>query len=1193
MDSGKGNFIHLHVHTEYSLLDGAAPVNKLVKTAKELGMPALAMTDHGNMYAMIKFVNACKSEKIKPIVGCEFYTTENMHVHEGRNTDEQNKNCHLVLLAKNYEGYKNLAKLNSYAWIDGYHYKPRIDLDLLEKYSDNLVCLSACIAGAIPRYILRNDYEGAKAYALRLKNMFAEGDFYIELQNHGLEEELKVNPLLVRLAREIGVKCVATNDVHYIRKSDAEMHDIVLCIGTASFEDEENRMKWLPNDNFYLKTYDEMSDVLGWCPEALETPYEIAEKCNFQFPPKQYQLPDYPCPDGMKSDEYLRKLAYEGLERRYGTITKEIRERAETELDVIISMGFPDYYLLVWDFIYWAKNNDIPIGKGRGSGVGSIIAYAIGITDVEPLEYDLIFERFLNKDRTSMPDFDIDICYHRRGEVIQYVKDKYGEDHISQIITFGKLKKKQAIKDVARVYRLPFADVTRITKNIADFGEEEKKVHIPDLVNPNSKYLVSDLYEQYVSNPQIKKIIDIAAQIEGMPRNTSIHAAGVVIYRNRAIDTIPLARNGTETTTQFDMIEVEGLGLLKMDFLALMTLTDIKMAHDYVKAATGRDVDFNKLGYTDPEVYSMIAAGDTDAVFQLEGGGMKKFLTRLKPVCMEDVIAGIALYRPGPLKDIDKFISYRKNPETIVYKDPRLKDILGVTSGIIVYQEQAMMITRKLAGYTMTDADNFRSIISKKKLDKIPKERDKFINGLKDENGNVLIPGCVANGISAETALEIFGEMESFASYAFNKSHAAAYAYLCYETAFYKHYYPTEYLAAVINNRINKPDDTKKYMAVLKNMNIPLLPPDINKSSPLFSPENGSIRYGLACIKNVGMAIMTETVKERAERGCFKDLYDFVSRMSETQLLNKRVVESLIKGGAFDCFGETRATLMANYERVMADVDAKRKEKLKREVTGQFDMFSMFGEDDSVKEAPFKYDVVKEYSQREKLLAEKEMLGMYITGHPLKGYEKDFEVFNFNTSMIPRKRDEEDDDEGGDMGVLSDEPVLIQDNMEVTTGGILASVQLKRTKDGKEMAIVVIEDMYDRIECIMMSRAFAMAKNYLVTDSLVKVKGKLSYRDDECKIYVSELVPWDLKEREETEEVHDARVLYFNLTDADVADKDKLARIDKVLEAHPGPNVVKFQYQRALHEYKFTVGDLDAAGKELAGILGPHNVKII
>ncbi len=1158
MDSGKGNFIHLHVHTEYSLLDGAAPVNKLVKTAKELGMPALAMTDHGNMYAMIKFVNACKSEKIKPIVGCEFYTTENMHVHEGRNTDEQNKNCHLVLLAKNYEGYKNLAKLNSYAWIDGYHYKPRIDLELLEKYSDNLVCLSACIAGAIPRYILRNDYEGAKAHALRLKNMFAEGDFYIELQNHGLEEELKVNPLLVRLAREIGVKCVATNDVHYIRKSDAEMHDIVLCIGTASFEDEENRMKWLPNDNFYLKTYDEMSDVLGWCPEALETPYEIAEKCNFQFPPKQYQLPDYPCPDGMKSDEYLRKLAYEGLERRYGTITKEIRERAETELDVIISMGFPDYYLLVWDFIYWAKNNDIPIGKGRGSGVGSIIAYAIGITDVEPLEYDLIFERFLNKDRTSMPDFDIDICYHRRGEVIQYVKDKYGEDHISQIITFGKLKKKQAIKDVARVYRLPFADVTRITKNIADFGEEEKKVHIPDLVNPNSKYLVSDLYEQYVSNPQIKKIIDIAAQIEGMPRNTSIHAAGVVIYRNRAIDTIPLARNGTETTTQFDMIEVEGLGLLKMDFLALMTLTDIKMAHDYVKEATGRDVDFNKLGYTDPEVYSMIAAGDTDAVFQLEGGGMKKFLTRLKPVCMEDVIAGIALYRPGPLKDIDKFISYRKNPETIVYKDPRLKDILGVTSGIIVYQEQAMMITRKLAGYTMTDADNFRSIISKKKLDKIPKERDKFINGLKDENGNVLIPG-----------------------------------YLCYETAFYKHYYPTEYLAAVINNRINKPDDTKKYMAVLKNMNIPLLPPDINKSSPLFSPENGSIRYGLACIKNVGMAIMTETVKERAERGCFKDLYDFVSRMSETQLLNKRVVESLIKGGAFDCFGETRATLMANYERVMADVDAKRKEKLKREVTGQFDMFSMFGEDDSVKEAPFKYDVVKEYSQREKLLAEKEILGMYITGHPLKGYEKDFEVFNFNTSMIPRKRDEEDDDEGGDMVVMSDEPVLIQDNMEVTTGGILASVQLKRTKDGKEMAIVVIEDMYDRIECIMMSRAFAMAKNYLVTDSLVKVKGKLSYRDDECKIYVSELVPWDLKEREETEEAHDARVLYFNLTDADVADKDKLARIDKVLEAHPGPNVVKFQYQRALHEYKFTVGDLDAAGKELAGILGPHNVKII
>ena len=1189
------NFVHLHVHTEYSLLDGAAPLKRLVDTAAKMGMPALAMTDHGNMYATIKFVDLCTKAGIRPIVGCEFYVVDDMHSHEAKNSDDS-RYYHLVLLAKDYEGYKNLSKLNSYAWLEGYYYKPRIDLDLLEKYSDGLICLTACIAGAVPKKILQGKYEEAKAYAVRMKNMFADGDFYVELQNHGLEDEIKVLPELKRLAAEIGAKCVATNDSHYILREDAEMHDIVLCIGTASYQDDVNRMKWLPNDSFYLKSRAEMAELFE--DEYLDTSYEIAAKCDFKFPPKHYQVPDYLCPDGLKPAEYLRKLTYEGLVRRYGKITDELKERAETELDVIISMGFPDYYLIVWDFIFWAKNHDIPIGKGRGSGVGSLVAYAIGITDVEPLKYDLIFERFLNKDRTSMPDFDIDICYNRRGEVIQYVKEKYGEHRISQIITFGKMKKKQAIKDVARVFRLPFQDVTKMTKGIGNFGEDDKKVHIPDLIDPNGKYLVNDLYELYNADPSVKKVIDIAAKIEGMPRNTSIHAAGVVIYRNPAIDTIPLAKNGDEITTQFDMIEVEGLGLLKMDFLALMTLTDVKMAHDYVLKATGRNVDFAELGYEDPAVYELISTGQTDAVFQLEGEGMKKFLTRLKPVCMEDVIAGISLYRPGPLKDIDKFLYNRKHADSIAYKTEALRDILQVTSGIIVYQEQAMMITRKLAGYTMTDADNFRSIISKKKIDKIPVEREKFIHGKVAKDGTILIPGCVRNGIPEDVALNIFQEMESFASYAFNKSHAAAYAYLCYETAFYKRYYPTEFMAAVLNNRINKPDDTKKYMAVLKLMNIALLPPDINKSESYFTPEKAGIRYGLGCIKNVGITLTDEIVRLRNEDGPFSDLYDFIKRLGAKQQVNKRVIESLIYGGALDSFNMTRATLLANYERILQEIDAERKIRQQRESTGQMDMFSLFGSDEesAFKPKPFEYEYLKELPNREKLLKEKEMTGMYLTGHIFDGYEKEFEAFNFNTSMIPDSSEEDDEESDIESAEEIDNALTepkISDGMDVKTGGIITKINLKRTKDGKEMAIFSLEDMYDNIECIMLARALMLGKKYLEQDSLVRIRGRLAYRDGECKIYVSELTPWDLKEKEvEAAAKKEARVLYFNLTDSDVADKDKLDRINAVLYAHPGSNTVRFQHARKLHLHSAKVGNLEAVAHELIGILGPENVKI-
>ena len=1190
METREKGFVHLHVHTEYSLLDGAAPINKLVDRAQELNMPALAMTDHGNMYATVQFDAACKKKKIKPIIGCEFYTTENMHSREGRNNDD-NKNCHLVLLAKNYEGYKNLARLNSFSYKEGFHYKPRIDLDLLEKYSDNLICLSGCVAGKVSRLLLKGDYEEAKAYAIRLKNMFAEGDFYIEIQNHDIEEELRVLPLLKRIANEIGVKMVATNDVHYVNKSDAEMHDVLLCIGTASYIDTPNRLKF-SGDGFYLKSYDEMKEALRGYEESLDTPYEIIEKCNFAFPKRVYQIPEFPCPDGLTAPEYLRKLAYEGLERRYETITDEIRARAEEELNVIISMGFADYYLIVWEFIFWAKNNDIPIGKGRGSGVGSIIAYAIGITDVEPLEYGLIFERFLNKDRTSMPDFDIDICYFRRGEVIKHVTELYGEDRISQIITFGKLKKKAAIKDVARVYKLPFSEVSAITKEIPDFGGDDKKVHILDLVNPKSPYHSKDLYQRYLDNPEVRKVIEIAAQVEGMPRNTSIHAAGVVIYKNPAIESIPLAKNGNELTTQFNMIEVEGtFGLLKMDFLALMTLTDVKMAHDYVKKTYGVDIDFHKLGYKDPEVYKLIADGNTDAVFQLEGGGMKQFMSQLKPDRMEDIIAGISIYRPGPMDNKDIYIENRHNPDKIVYKHPKLKPILEVTGGIIVYQEQAMHITRELAGYSMTDADNFRAIISKKKIDKIPIEKKKFIFGLDDEDGNIIIPGCVRNGVPEEIGLSVFAEIEKFASYAFNKSHAAAYAYLSYETAFYKRYYPKEFMAAVLNNRIDKPDDTKKYMAVLKDMGIPLLPPDINKSQAFFSPDPDGIRYGLACTKNVGTEMMNAVVEERSKNGDFKDLYDFVERMANAtgQTPNKRMVESLIKGGAFDCTGMNRCTMLSNLERMVSIIDTKRKEKIRKEESGQFDIFDFLGGDVGPKEEPFVYTMFEEYPKREKLLAEKEMLGMYVSGHPLAGYEEEFAMFNFNTSMLPSKKEEDTYDEH--TFVANEEPVL-ENNMNVVTGGLIAGIQKKRTKTGGDMAIMVLEDMHDRIECLCVGRVMTTSKHLLVPDTLVRVKGRLSIRDDSYTIMVSEITPWELAEKEEVKEVEkDSRILYYKIVDEDFMG-DKLDRINQILEAHPGPNEVKFQYNQQLYLNKFTIGDLETVQKELVGILGPENIKI-
>ncbi|HQC54389.1 MAG TPA: DNA polymerase III subunit alpha [Clostridia bacterium] len=1193
----KANFIHLHVHTEYSILDGAAPISRLVETAAKMGMEAIAMTDHGGMYGAIKFYEKCKEKNINPIIGCEVYITENRFSREIESRWDKSPS-HLVLLAKNNIGYKNLSHLSSLGFTEGFFYKPRIDLEILRKYSEGLICLSACISGTIPRLLLSGDYKGAKEHAKELKDIFGD-DFYIELQDHGLLDEKQANKLLYQLAQELNIKCVATNDMHYINKDDADMHDVLLCIQTGTTIDDPDRMRF-PNSEFYMKTPEEMQKLFSWCPEAITNTLEIARKCNVTFAFREYQIPDYICPDGLSSADYLTKLTMDGLKRRYGkNITEEHYERANTELSTIISLGFADYYLIVWDFIFWARQHDIPVGPGRGSGVGSIVAYAIGITNVDPIKYNLLFERFLNKDRVSMPDFDIDFCFDRRDEVVEYTKQKYGEDHISQIITFGTMQKKAAILDVGRVYNVPYDERAKITKEIPFFGANDKKVKINDLLNPASEYAQHALIEQYKSNETYKKILDIAIKIEGMPRNTSVHPAGVVIYKYPALDTIPLAiSKDKNVTTQFEMGEVERLGLLKMDFLALMTLTDIKRAHDLVLQRTGNDINFDELGYDDPNVYEMIGRGDTDAVFQLEGGGMKSFMSDFKPKNLEDIIAGISIYRPGPMDNKDVFLKNRANPENIQYKHPALASILDVTSGIMIYQEQAMMVARKLAGYTMTQADNLRAIFSKKKVDKLPAEKEKFIYGLRDKNGNYIldaegnpvVKGCIANGISEKTAEEIFDDMKSFAHYAFNKSHAAAYAVLSYITAYYKYYYPVEFMAAVVNDRMDKPDDIKKYMAVLKNMQIKVLPPDINKSSTNFTTEGANIRYGLGCIKNIGkVAVEDYVISERNKNGPFTSFYDFVSRV-DSRFLNKKFLESLIFAGAFDCFEQNRATLMSNYKLLLDRII----EDKKAHESGQVSMFSILGLNT---EKSFEYLDQKEYNTKYKLTKEKEMLKMYLTGHPLAELEDRFMTYTFNTSMVPKPTEggeSEDnvsaDDNDDEFSTESNASQAPAENVLVTFGGIVTSVNRRQTKTKQNMAVVVIEDYYDQIEVLFFNRTYEKAKELLVEDNIIEITGRFSMKEGNPIIYAQSASPIIYESKSEstlpTKKIAD-QALCFLLTQET---QEKYDQIEKMLSRISGPYPVYIQFDSLMYNTGIKVNDLDEARIMIGNVLGPHNV---
>ena len=1100
-------FVHLHLHTEYSLLDGACKVDDLVDHCVKNNIKAVAITDHGNMYATLYFAELCKKHNIQSIIGCEMYMTQDLHVKDNSGDFE-----HLILLAKNKKGYKNLVKLDSVAFVDGFYYKPRIDYKLLREHSEGLVCLSACLAGRIPKLLLRGDYEGAKKTAVELKEIFGE-DFYIEIQDHGLEEQRRILPLLLQLAKELDIQPVATNDVHYINKEDWEMQDVLMCIQMKKTIDDPKRMKF-ETQEFYMKSAEEMAALFSYVPEAISNTLVIAEKCAEEpcfdlkdngDPIKDKSLiPGYTPEDGSDPKDYLTKLTWEGLERRYGEITEEVKKRADYELGIILGMGFAEYYLIVMDFIQWSKNRGIPVGPGRGSGAASIVAYAIGITDIDPLKYDLFFERFLNPDRVTMPDFDVDFCNERRPETIEYVRQKYHPENVAQIVTFGTLASKAAIKDVGRVLRVPYSETDRVTKIMdgkSTISEllgrkipglqkkledpslpEEKREDVRKSLDEQEKKKNNEFIELYQSDEQLHRVIDMALKLEGMPRNTSMHAAGVVICRKPIAEAVPLSRNGEDITTQFDMKEVESIGMLKMDFLALTTLTDIKKACDYILEDTGTVIDWDKIGYENKEAYGLISEGDTDAVFQLEQGGMKRFMKDLKPDCLEDIIAGVALYRPGPMAYIPTYIANKLNPGQVKYDTPLLEHILKVTYGVIIYQEQVMQIFQDLAGFSLGQADLVRRAMGKKNKAELMAQKDKFIFGNIEQGGN--IEGAVARGVPKEVAEKIFGDMESFASYAFNKAHATCYAVLAYRTAYLKRFYPKEFLAAILNNRIEKIDEVSKYIVYLKEKNFLVLQPDVNKSKAYFSVQGEGVRFGLSALKGVGVGATQSIIDEREENGDFKSFPDFVYRCAP--FLNKRMLEGLICAGAFDCFGVNRAQLLAVYDSVLdrANKIAKQKQSMQ---------MSLFGDiiEDNVED--IKYPAISEMEMSEKLSKEKQVLGVYVSGHPFEKYVSSFKDCSFNCLMLQNYEEDEDGHR-----TYPD----LTDGAPVTMGGIIGSYKRINTRSGSIMAFISVEDLYGNIECVAFPNVFDRIKSVVAADKIVRLSGKIQLDEEKAPVII-------------------------------------------------------------------------------------------
>ncbi|WP_373000114.1 DNA polymerase III subunit alpha [Lutispora sp.] len=1075
------DFVHLHVHTQYSLLDGAGRLDKMMEKAKGLGMSSIAITDHGVMYGVVDFYKQAKKYGIKPIIGCEVYVaTRGM---EDRDPKYDSDQYHLVLLAKNETGYRNITYLVSQGFIKGFYYKPRVDVDLLRRYSEGIIAMSACLAGSVQQYILNGNYERAKEEALTYLDIFGEDNFYLELQDHGIREQALVNQELIRMSHETGIPLVATNDVHYVDREDAQVHDVLLCIQTGKTIDDENRMKF-ETDEFYIKSSEEMYDLFKYAPEALDNTVKIANRCNVDFTFGHVHLPKFDVPEGYTSDAYLRHLCETGLKKKYEEITDELKDRMNYELSVIEKMGYADYFLIVWDYVRFAKDNGIMVGPGRGSGAGSIVAYAIGITDIDPIRYNLIFERFLNPERISMPDFDVDFCYERRQEVIDYVVEKYGKDRVAQIITFGTMAARAAIRDVGRALNMPYAQVDSVAKKIP----MELGMTIDKALNVNPE--LRNLYEE---DEDIKQLIDMSKALEGMPRHASTHAAGVVIAKEAVTNYVPLQMNEDVITTQFPMTTLEELGLLKMDFLGLRTLTVIRDTLNIIREQGLEVPDLSKIDYNDSQVYNMISEGETYGVFQLESAGMTQFMKELKPNCLEDIIAGVSLYRPGPMDQIPRYIKNKHNPQLVKYLHPKLEPILRVTYGCIIYQEQVMQVFRELAGYSMGRSDLVRRAMSKKKADVMAREKVNFINGICDENGNVTVPGCIRNGIDKETAEKIFDEMAEFAKYGFNKSHAAAYAVVSYQTAWLKHYYPVQFTAALITSVMDNSSKVAEYILNSRRLGIEVLPPDINESHISFTVKNNKIRFGLAAVKNVGINAINSIIENREAKGSYESLYDFINKV-DLGVVNKRTVESLIKCGAFDSLGICRSKLMAVYERIMDCIHDQRKNN----IDGQLSLFDNVACDISINEEI--YPELDEYPKNVMLAMEKEMLGLYISGHPLLEYKQELENrTSINTSQLINESSDDMD---------MDAFILELDNKRVIMGGILESIKAKTTKNNSMMAFAQLEDLYGTIEMIIFPKTYELYKDLLKPDNIILVEGRISIKEEEnAKIICEKITP--------------------------------------------------------------------------------------
>ena len=1147
-------FTHLHVHTEYSLLDGSSKISELLPRAKELGMDSLAITDHGVMYGVIDFYKKAKEVGVKPILGCEIYVAPGSRFDREQSRGDD-RYYHLVLLAENNQGYKNLMKIVTRGFTEGYYYKPRVDYEILERYHEGIIALSACLAGEIPNKILKEDYEGARAAARRMNELFGQGNFFLELQDHGLRQQTQVNSVIMRMSKELDIPLVVTNDVHYIKEEDAVPHDILLCIQTGKLVTDQERMRY-EGGQFFLKSEEEMQKVFPYAKEALENTHKIAERCNVEIVFGEQKVPKFDVPEGYDAFSYLKELCEKGLVKRYGDPPPEdLKERLAYELDTIKNMGYVDYFLIVWDFIRFAKSQDIAVGPGRGSAAGSIVAYCLEITNIDPIRYQLIFERFLNPERVSMPDIDIDFCYERRQEVIDYVYEKYGKDKVVQIITFGTMAARMAVRDVGRVMNIPYAQVDKVAKMIP----MELGITIEKALKHNP-----ELRQAYEADEVTKNLIDMSMRLEGLPRHTSIHAAGVVIGSEPLDEFVPLSRGADNViTTQFTMTTIEELGLLKMDFLGLRTLTVIQDAVRMVEKKNGQPLDINAIDYDDPEVYEMIGQAKTDGVFQLESAGMKSFMRELKPGNLEDIIAGISLYRPGPMDFIPKYIKGKNNKDSIRYSCPELEEILEPTYGCIVYQEQVMQIVMKLAGYTLGRSDLVRRAMSKKKADVMAKERANFVYGNEEEG----VEGCIRRGIPEDVANHVFDEMIDFAKYAFNKSHAAAYAVVAYQTAWLRCHYPLEFMAALLTSVITNPKKITEYINTCRSMGIGILQPDINEGESGFSVSGNAIRYGLSAIKSLGKNVIDVMIEEREAHGKYRNLKDFMERLTSKEI-NKRTIENLIKAGALDSLGATRRQMMMVYAYVLDEVTREKKEN----ITGQMSLFDFFSEEEK-KEYEIQYPDVGEFELAQKLACEKEGLGIYVSGHPLQDY-----MASMEKQITAKTTDFEPDEESG--------LAVVRDGRNYIVGGLISNVTVKLTKTNQNMAFVTLEDLYGTVEVILFPRDYQKYRDLLVMDTAVYVKGRASVSEENGKLVAEFVISMDQVPKEIWIQVQN--IGYF---------QEKQNMLYDVIRQHPGEREILIYSReekavKRLPSYENLSGDAEVL-RELENIFGEKNIKLV